>query len=82
MAAAIGVSLDSCGSSTIPLLQAWPVDGTSLGSAAALMGAGPAAKITNLGSLQIVLGFWYFLLHMSFIIIFSLFSGIGVNGVF
>ena len=55
MAATVGVPLYACGGGTIPLLQAWLMDGMSLGSAAAFMITGPATKITNLGALKIVL---------------------------
>ncbi len=50
MAATIGVLLYACGGGTIPLLQAWLMDGMSLGGAAAFMITGPAMKITNLGA--------------------------------
>lgn len=50
MAATIGVLLYACGGGTIPLLQAWLMDGMSLGGAAAFMITGPATKITNLGA--------------------------------
>lgn len=50
MAATIGVPLYACGGGTIPLLQAWLMDGMSLGGAAAFMITGPATKITNLGA--------------------------------
>ena len=55
LAATIGVPLYACGGGTIPFLQAWLMDGMSLGSAAAFMITGPATKITNLGALKIVL---------------------------
>ena len=42
MAATIGVPLYACGGGTIPLFQAWLVDGMSMGSAAAFMITGPA----------------------------------------
>ena len=48
MAATIGVPLYACGGGTIPLLQAWLMDGMSMGSAAAFMITGPSTKITNL----------------------------------
>ena len=44
MAATIGVPLYACGGGTIPLLQAWLLDGMSMGSAAAFMITGPATK--------------------------------------
>lgn len=50
MAATIGVLLYACGGGTIPLLQAWLMDGMSLGGAAAFIITGPAMKITNLGA--------------------------------
>ena len=79
MAATIGVPLYACGGGTIPLLQAWLMDGMSLGSATAFMVTGPATKITNLGALKIVLGIRRFVLYWVFIIVFSLISGLIVN---
>lgn len=40
---------------------------------------GPAAKITNLGALKIVLGIRRFLLYLLFIMVFSFAAGIIVN---
>lgn len=82
MAATIGVPLHACGGGTIPLLQAWLMDGMSLGSAAAFMTTGPATKITNLGALKIVLGFKRFALYWGYIIVFSLVSGWIVDLIF
>lgn len=65
MAATIGV----------PLLQAWLMDGMSLGSAAAFMITGPATKITNLGAVKIVLGAKRFALYWVFTIAFALMTG-------
>ncbi len=79
MAATIGVPLYACGGGTIPLLQAWLMDGMSLGSATAFMVTGPATKITNLGALKIVLGIKHFILYWVYIMIFSLISGLIVN---
>jgi len=79
MAATIGVPLYACGGGTIPLLQAWLMDGMSLGSATAFMVTGPATKITNLGALKIVLGVKHFILYWVYIMIFSLISGLIVN---
>ncbi len=79
MAATIGVPLYACGGGTIPLLQAWLMDGMSLGSATAFMVTGPATKITNLGALKIVLGIRHFILYWVYIIAFSLISGLVVN---
>ena len=42
IAATIGVPLYACGGGTIPLLQAWLLDGMSMGSAAAFMLTGPS----------------------------------------
>ena len=81
MAATIGVPLYACGGGTIPLLQAWLLDGMSMGSAAAFMITGPATKITNLGAVKIVLGMKRFLLYLSFVMAFSLLCGLAVNGV-
>ena len=64
MAAAIGVPLYACGGGTIPLLQQWLWDGMSAGSAASFMLKGPAAKITNLGALKIVLGLRRFVFYL------------------
>ncbi len=80
MAATIGVPLYACGGGTIPLLQAWLLDGMSLGSAAAFMITGPATKITNLGAVKIVLGMKRFLLYLTFVMVFSLACGLMVNG--
>ena len=81
MAATIGVPLYACGGGPIPLLQAWLLDGMSMGSAAAFMITGPATKITNLGAVKIVLGMKRFLLYLSFVMAFSLLCGLAVNGV-
>ncbi len=75
MAATIGVPLYACGGGTIPLLQAWLMDGMSLGSAAAFMITGPATKITNLGAVKIVLGAKRFVLYLTFTILFALATG-------
>lgn len=79
IAATIGVPLYACGGGTIPLLQAWLIDGMSMGSAAAFMITGPSTKITNLGALKIVLGIKNFLIYLIFVMIFSLLTGIIVN---
>ena len=79
MAATIGVPLYACGGGTIPLLQAWLMDGMSLGSAAAFMITGPATKITNLGALKIVLGIKHFVLYLLFVMAFSFVTGLAVN---
>ena len=81
MAATIGVPLYACGGGTIPLLQAWLVDGMSMGSAAAFMLTGPSTKITNLGALKIVLGIKHFVLYLTFVMVFSFVTGIVVNWV-
>jgi len=75
MAATIGVPLYACGGGTIPLLQAWLMDGMSMGSAAAFMITGPATKITNLGAVKIVLGARRFALYWVFTIVFALLTG-------
>ena len=75
MAATIGVPLYACGGGTIPLLQAWLMDGMSMGSAAAFMITGPATKITNLGAVKIVLGAKRFALYWAFTIAFALLTG-------
>ena len=80
MAATIGVPLYACGGGTIPLLQAWLLDGMSMGSAAAFMITGPATKIANLGAVKIVLGMKRFLLYLAFVMVFSLLCGLAVNG--
>lgn len=79
MTATIGVPLYACGGGTIPLLQAWLLDGMSLGSAAAFMITGPATKITNLGALKIALGPKHFLLYLAFVMAFSFLTGLAVN---
>lgn len=79
LAAIIGVPLYVCGGGTIPLLQDWILNGMSMGSAAAFMITGPATKITNLGALKIVLGMKKFILYISYIMIFSLITGLIVN---
>jgi len=76
MAATIGVPLYACGGGTIPLLQAWLMDGMSMGSAVAFMITGPATKITNLGALKIILGIKRFLLYIGYVMIFSLLAGL------
>lgn len=80
MAATVGVPLYACGGGTIPLLQAWLADGMSMGSAAAFMITGPATKITNLGAVKIVLGAKRFGIYLLFTMVFSLITGILVNG--
>lgn len=79
MAATIGVPLYACGGGTIPLLQAWLLDGMSMGSAAAFMITGPSTKITNLGALKIVLGIKNFVIYILFVMAFSLLTGLAVN---
>lgn len=79
LAATIGVPLYACGGGTIPLLQAWLANGMSLGAAAAFMITGPATKITNLGTVKIVLGTHRFALYLAFIILFSIATGLLVN---
>jgi uncharacterized membrane protein YraQ (UPF0718 family) len=79
MAAAIGVPLYVCGGGTIPLLQAWLMNGMTMGSAAAFMISGPATKITNLGALKIVLGAKHFVFYWLFVIAFALVSGLTIE---
>lgn len=79
MAATVGVPLYACGGGTIPLLQAWLMDGMSMGSAAAFMITGPSTKITNLGALKIVLGLKNFVVYIGFVMAFSFLSGLVVN---
>lgn len=79
MAATIGVPLYACGGGTIPLLQAWLMDGMSMGSAAAFMITGPATKITNLGALKIVLGIRNFAIYLIYVMIFAFVTGLAVN---
>lgn len=79
LAATIGVPLYACGGGTIPLLQAWLLDGMSMGSAASFMITGPATKITNLGALKIALGAKHFALYLAFVIVFSVVTGLIVN---
>jgi uncharacterized membrane protein YraQ (UPF0718 family) len=75
MAATVGVPLYVCGGGTIPLLISWMESGMSLGSASAFMITGPAMKITNLGAVQIVLGFRNFALYIAFAVVFALCMG-------
>ena len=82
MAATIGVPLYACGGGTIPLLQAWLMDGMSLDSAAAFMITGPATKITNLGALKIVLGIKRFALYLVYVMMFSFLSGLVVDVIY
>ena len=79
LAATIGVPLYACGGGTIPLLQAWLLDGMSMGSAAAFMITGPSTKITNLGALKTVLGLKHFGLYLAFVMVFSFVTGLIVN---
>lgn len=79
MAATVGVPLYACGGGTIPLLQAWLMDGMIMGSAAAFMITGPSTKITNLGALKIVLGLKNFVIYLLFVMAFSLLTGLAVN---
>ena len=79
LAATIGVPLYACGGGTIPLLQAWLLDGMSMGSAAAFMITGPSTKITNLGALKTMLGLGHFALYLLFVMAFSLMTGLVVN---
>lgn len=79
LAATIGVPLYACGGGTIPLLQAWLLDGMSMGSAAAFMITGPSTKITNLGALKTVLGLGHFALYLLFVMAFSLATGLVVD---
>lgn len=67
------------GGGTIPLIREWLVMGMSMGSASAFMITGPATKITNLGALKIVLGLRRFLLYITFVMVFSLATGLIVN---
>lgn len=79
LAATIGVPLYACGGGTIPLLQAWLLDGMSMGSAAAFMITGPSTKITNLGALKTALGLGHFSFYLLFVVVFSLVVGLMVN---
>jgi uncharacterized membrane protein YraQ (UPF0718 family) len=79
MAATVGVPLYVCGGGTIPLLQTWLQNGMTLGGAAAFMITGPAAKLTNLGALKIVLGIKHFLFYLLFAVFFALIFGVMVD---
>jgi len=79
MAATIGVPLYVCGGGTIPLLLAWIQGGMGMGSVTSFMISGPAAKITNLGALKIVLGIKHFAFYLLFAISFALLCGLAVN---
>lgn len=75
LAAAVGVPLYVCGGGTVPLLQAWLLNGMSPGSAAAFMITGPATKITNLSALKSCLGSGHFFRYLLFVLLFSLAAG-------
>ncbi len=47
--------------------------------AAAFMITGPATKITNLGAMKIVLGWKKFAIHLFFVMLFSLCTGLIIN---
>jgi uncharacterized membrane protein YraQ (UPF0718 family) len=79
MAATIGVPLYVCGGGTIPLLLGWMETGMSMGQAAVFMISGPAAKITTLGALKIVLGIKDFILYLAFAALFAFFTGFVVD---
>lgn len=79
MAVTIGVPLYACGGGTIPLLQAWLLDGMSIGSAASFMITGPATKITNLGALKSGLGMKHFVYYIAYVMVFALITGYIVN---
>ncbi|MCL2705509.1 MAG: permease [Spirochaetaceae bacterium] len=79
MAASIGVPLYVCGGGTIPLLATWLQNGMSIGSATAFMITGPAAKITNLGAVKIILGIKHFILYLLFAIIFAMTTGLLID---
>ena len=79
LAATIGVPLYACGGGTIPLLQAWLLDGMSLGSAAAFMLTGPSTKITNLGALKMILKGKIFFSYLLFVVGFSFVSGVTID---
>ena len=79
MAATIGVPLYACGGGTIPLLQAWLMDGMGMGNTAAFILTDPSTKITNLGALKIVLGIKRFLLYFIFVIVFAFLTGLLTN---
>lgn len=79
MAATVGVPLYACGGGTIPLLQAWLLDGMPMGSAAAFMITGPSTKITNLGAVKIVLGMRKFVRYFLYVMAFSFLAGVAVN---
>lgn len=75
LAAAVGVPLYVCGGGTVPLLQAWLLNGMSPGSAAAFMITGPATKIINLSALKSCLGSGHFFRYLLFVLLFSLAAG-------
>lgn len=82
IASALGIASPLCMYGTIPLLQAWLMDGMSLGGAAAFMITGPATKITNLGAVKIVLGMKRFALYLGYVMVFSFLSGLVVNFIY
>jgi uncharacterized membrane protein YraQ (UPF0718 family) len=79
MAATIGVPLYVCGGGTIPLLQAWLLNGMTMGSAISFMITGPATKITNLGAVKIILGTRNFLLYLGYCSLFAFISGFVID---
>ena len=78
-ASLLGIASPLCMYGTIPLLQAWLMDGMSMGSAASFLLTGPVMKITNLGALKTVLGLKHFGLYLAFAAAFSLVTGLAVN---
>jgi uncharacterized membrane protein YraQ (UPF0718 family) len=66
----------------MPLLQQWLASGMTMGSATTFMITGPVTKITNLGTLKIVLGIKHFLFYLLFVIFFALSSGLIIDYVF
>ena len=82
MAATISVPLYVCGGGTIPLLQAWLIDGMSLSIASAFMVTGPAIKITNLGAVKIILGWKRFMIYLAYVMVFACLCGWIINLIF
>lgn len=75
IASLLGVASPLCMYGTIPFLQAWLLDGMSMGSASAFMVTGPATKITNLSTVKIILGWKRFALYLLYVMAFACLSG-------
>jgi uncharacterized membrane protein YraQ (UPF0718 family) len=66
LSVSLSVPLYACGGGMIPLMKAWMLAGMDMGSVSAFMIAGPATKITNLGTVKIILGSRNFLIYLGY----------------